>query len=142
MTEINITLPDNSVKTMPTGTTSQQVADSIGSGLARAVVVARIDGKLRDLNSPLEQDCSLELFTGDTPEGHDTLLHSTAHLMAQAVFHRVLEEEDLEEGDGGGVRLDKIDDILEVAWKDMQHIFFSCLEELPLICVKINEQLL
>ena len=85
MTEINITLPDNSVKTMPTGTTSQQVADSIGSGLARAVVVARIDGNLMDLNNPLDQDCSLELFTGDTPEGHDTLLHSTAHLMAQAV---------------------------------------------------------
>ena len=85
MTEINITLPDNSVKTMPTGTTSQQVADSIGSGLARAVVVAKIDGTLTDLNHPLETDCALELFTGDTPEGHDTLLHSTAHLMAQAV---------------------------------------------------------
>ena len=85
MAEINITLPDNSVKTMPTGTTSQQVADSIGSGLARAVVVAKIDGSLTDLNQPLEKDCDLELFTGDTPEGHDTLLHSTAHLMAQAV---------------------------------------------------------
>jgi threonyl-tRNA synthetase len=85
MTEINITLPDNSVKTMPTGTTSQQVADSIGSGLARAVVVAKIDGTLTDLNHPLETDCALELFTGDTPEGHDTLLHSTAHLMAQSV---------------------------------------------------------
>ena len=70
---------------MPAGTTSQQVADSIGSGLARAVVVAKIDGNLTDLNSPLQQDCSLELFTGDTPEGHNTLLHSTAHLMAQAV---------------------------------------------------------
>ena len=85
MAEINITLPDNSVKTMPTGTTSQQVADSIGSGLARAVVVAKIDGSITDLNQPLEKDCDLELFTGDTPEGHDTLLHSTAHLMAQAV---------------------------------------------------------
>jgi threonyl-tRNA synthetase len=85
MTEINITLPDNSVKTMPTGTTSQQVADSIGSGLARAVVVAKIDGTLTDLNHPLETDCALELFTGDAPEGHDTLLHSTAHLMAQSV---------------------------------------------------------
>ena len=85
MTEINITLPDNSVKTMRTGTTSQQVADSIGSGLARAVVVAKIDGTLTDLNHPLETDCALELFTGDTPEGHDTLLHSTAHLMAQSV---------------------------------------------------------
>ena len=85
MTEIKITLPDNSVKTMPIGITSQQVADSIGSGLARAVVVAKIDGNLTDLNNPLEKDCALELFTGDTPEGHDTLLHSTAHLMAQAV---------------------------------------------------------
>ena len=70
---------------MPTGTTSQQVADSIGSGLARAVVVAKIDGNITDLNTPLQKDCALTLFTGDTPEGHDTLLHSTAHLMAQAV---------------------------------------------------------
>ncbi|MBT3180680.1 MAG: threonine--tRNA ligase [Candidatus Marinimicrobia bacterium] len=85
MNEIKITLPDNSVKTMPTGTTAQEVADSIGSGLARAVVVAKIDGQLFDLNQALQKDCSLELFTGDTPEGHDTLLHSTAHLMAQAV---------------------------------------------------------
>jgi len=85
MAEIKITLPDNSVKKMPSGTTPQQVADSIGSGLARAVVVAKIDGNLTDLNAPLQQDCALELFTGDTPEGHDTLLHSTAHLMAQAV---------------------------------------------------------
>ena len=85
MSEINITLPDNSVKTMPISTTSQQVADSIGSRLAHAVVVAKIDGNLIDLNSPLDKDCSLQLFTGDTPEGHDTLLHSTAHLMAQAV---------------------------------------------------------
>jgi len=85
MSEIKITLPDNSVKTMPTGTTPQQVADSIGSGLARAVVVAKVDGNLIDLNQSLQQDCSLELFTGDSPEGHDTLLHSTAHLMAQAV---------------------------------------------------------
>lgn len=85
MSEINITLPDSSIRTMPAGITPQQVADSIGPGLARAVVVAKIDGVLTDLNVSLQQDCSLELFTGDTPEGHDTLLHSTAHLMAQAV---------------------------------------------------------
>ena len=85
MNNIQITLPDNSVKTMVSGITSQQVADSIGEGLARAVVVAKINGKLTDLNEPLEKDCSLELFKGDSTEGHDTLLHSTAHLMAQAV---------------------------------------------------------
>ena len=85
MSEINITLPDKSVKVLPKGVTPQEVANSIGSGLARAVVVSKIDGELKDLNYALEEDCSLELFTGDSPEGHDTLLHSTAHLMAQAV---------------------------------------------------------
>tara|TARA_B100000945_G_scaffold5849_1_gene4920 strand:- start:1320 stop:3290 length:1971 start_codon:yes stop_codon:yes gene_type:complete len=85
MAEIKITLPDNSTKSVPLGSTSQHIADLIGPGLARAVVVAKIDGELKDLNAPIKRDCSVELFTGDTPEGHDTLLHSTAHLMAQAV---------------------------------------------------------
>ena len=70
---------------MTIGTTPQEVAESIGPGLARAVVVAKIDGVLKDLNFSIENDCILELFTGDSAEGHDTLLHSTAHLMAQAV---------------------------------------------------------
>jgi len=85
MKEINITLPDNSVRAYPKGITPQNVADSIGSGLARAVVVAKVDGQLKDLNQQIFEDSSLELFTGESPEGHDTLLHSTAHLMAQAV---------------------------------------------------------
>ena len=85
MEKINITLPDKSIRSFEAGTTPQQVADSIGSGLARAVVVAKIDGNLKDLNHPIEHDIDLELLTGDSPEGHDTLLHSTAHLMAQAV---------------------------------------------------------
>ena len=85
MKNIKVTLPDKSIKTVPLGTTPQQIADEIGPGLARAVLVAKIDEKLSDLNTQMSYDCSLELFTGDTPEGHDTLLHSTAHLMAQAV---------------------------------------------------------
>ena len=85
MSNINITLPDKSVRVFPKGVTSQEVADSIGPGLARAVVVSKVNGELKDLNYVLEEDCSIELFTGDSSEGHDTLLHSTAHLMAQAV---------------------------------------------------------
>ena len=85
MKNIKIKLPDDSYKSMTVGTTPQEVADSIGPGLARAVVVAKIDGILKDLNFAIENDCSLELFTGDSVEGHDTLLHSTAHLMAQSV---------------------------------------------------------
>ncbi len=85
MADIKITLPDDSVKTVPMGSTAQDIADLIGPGLARAVVVAKVNGDLKDLNAPIDGDSTLQLFTGDTPEGHDTLLHSTAHLMAQAV---------------------------------------------------------
>ena len=85
MADIQITLPDNSVKKVPRGSTAQNIADLIGPGLARAVVVAKVNGDLKDLNTPINNDCDLQLLTGETPEGHDTLLHSTAHLMAQAV---------------------------------------------------------
>ena len=70
---------------MPAGSTPQQIADQIGPGLAREVVVAKVDNILTDLNTKLYDDCSIKLYTGDSEHGHDTLLHSTAHLMAQAV---------------------------------------------------------
>ena len=82
---IKITLPDGSVRDVMPGSTPQEIAQAIGPGLARSVVVAKVDSQLVDLNKKLVEDCSLELFTGATEEGHDTLLHSTAHLMAQAV---------------------------------------------------------
>jgi len=50
-----------------------------------AVIAAKIDGRPVDLNRPLENDCSLEWISIETPEGLDVLRHSTAHLMAQAV---------------------------------------------------------
>ena len=87
MSEIQIKLPDNSLKNVPVGTTPQEIAEQIGPGLARAVLVAKINGVLKDLNTPIIEDCSIELLTGDNPEGHNTLLHSAAHLMAQAVKH-------------------------------------------------------
>ena len=87
MSEIKIKLPDNSIRNVPIGTTAQDIAEQIGPGLARAVLVAKIDGVLKDLNTPIIEDCSIELLTGDNPEGHNTLLHSAAHLMAQAVKH-------------------------------------------------------
>jgi len=87
MREIKITLPDSSVKKVPFGSTPQDVANLIGRNLGKAVMISKVDGTLKDLNHNLERDCSLELFTGESSIGHDTLLHSTAHLMAQAVKH-------------------------------------------------------
>ena len=85
MSKIQVTLPDRTVKTVPSGTTPQDIADSIGPRLAQDVVVANVNGGLVDLNLDLQEDCTLELITGDKVEGHDVLLHSTAHLMAHAV---------------------------------------------------------
>jgi threonyl-tRNA synthetase len=85
MKKIKITLPDNSIKEVDHGSTPSDVALQIGPGLARSVVVAKANNVLVDLNIPLTEDCNLQLFNGETEEGHDTLLHSTAHLMAQAV---------------------------------------------------------
>ena len=87
MENIKITLPDNSVKIVPSGTTSYEIAEKIGPRLASDVLVAKINGKLKDLALPIENDSTLELLTGESPEGHNTLLHSAAHLMAQAVKH-------------------------------------------------------
>ena len=85
MNKIKITLPDSSVLEMKPGSTPQDVANKIGPGLGRSVLVARVDKTLIDLNTPLYKNCNVFFYNGETEEGHDTLLHSTAHLMAQAV---------------------------------------------------------
>ncbi len=85
MKNIKITLPDSSIKTVPAGTTSYEIAKQIGPGLAREVLVAKINQELWDLDRPLDIDCNFELLTGESEEGHAVLLHSAAHLMAQAV---------------------------------------------------------
>ncbi len=85
MTMINIKLPDNTVKTVKSGTTVHQIASDIGPGLLKASIAAKINNVLVDLNTPINSDCSLEIITSKSEEAHDILLHSTAHLMAQAV---------------------------------------------------------
>jgi len=85
MSQIKITLPDKSDRSFDSGITPLEVAKSIGERLAQDTVAASINGKLVDATTQITQDCELTLHTGSTNEGHDVLLHSTAHLMAQAV---------------------------------------------------------
>ena len=85
MSQINITLTDKSDRSFDSGITPLEVAQSIGERLAQDTVAASINGKLVDATTQITQDCELTLHTGSTNEGHDVLLHSTAHLMAQAV---------------------------------------------------------
>ena len=85
MSDITITLPDQSTRSFATGVVSLEIAKSIGPRLAKDAVAVRIDGEIADLTKEIDNDAHGEIITGESPEGHEVLLHSTAHLMAQAV---------------------------------------------------------
>jgi threonyl-tRNA synthetase len=88
--QITITLPDGSTRDYEQGVTAGEVAASIGRGLAKAALAAKVTedgGKAEwyDLSRPIEHDAALAVVTPDTSEGREVLRHSTAHVMAQAV---------------------------------------------------------
>ena len=82
---IEITLPDGSKRPFDHPVTVQDVAASIGAGLAKATLAGKVDGKLVDASFPIEHDASLQIVTEKSPEALEILRHSTAHLMGQAV---------------------------------------------------------
>ena len=82
---VQVTLPDGSVREVPKGTTVRAVAESIGAGLARAAVAAKVDGVVWDLDRPLERDVALAILTERDPEALEVLRHSAAHVLATAV---------------------------------------------------------
>jgi len=85
MSQITVTLPDNSTHSYDSGVTPQEIAENIGSRLAQDALAAQVNGESVDLNVAIEADAEVAILTGDSPEGHEVLLHSTAHLMAHAV---------------------------------------------------------
>ena len=82
---IEITLPDGSKRPFDHPVTVQDVAASIGAGLAKATLAGKVDGKLVDASFPIDHNASLEIVTEKSPEALEILRHSTAHLLAQAV---------------------------------------------------------
>ena len=82
---MKITLKDKSILEMQSGVSAFDVAASLSQGLKKKAVVAKVDGKLVELNVPLTQDCTLEILTFDDEEGKNTLRHSASHVLAQAV---------------------------------------------------------
>lgn len=82
---IKITLPDGSVKEFEQVVTPYEVAQSISEGLARNVLVAKVNEQMVDLDRPITEDASLVLYTWNDREGKDTFWHSSAHLMAAAI---------------------------------------------------------
>src|SRR3954447_6035970 len=84
--QIEITLPDGSRKVAPVGTTAGELAASIGSGLAKAAVIASVNGVERDLNWVLEDGDDVAVIVAESDRGLYTLRHSTTHVLAQAVL--------------------------------------------------------
>ena len=82
---IQLTLPDGSVRAVPSGTTPLKVAASIGPRLAKDAVGAELDGRKVDLRLPLREGGSFRLFTTKSPEAGEFLRHSAEHVLADAV---------------------------------------------------------
>ncbi|WP_339705499.1 threonine--tRNA ligase [uncultured Sphingosinicella sp.] len=83
---IRLTLPDGSVREMPRGTTGGDVARSIGPGLAKAALAAKVDGEVIDLERPIERDAALALVTvKDEADALELVRHDFAHILAEAV---------------------------------------------------------
>ena len=82
---IEITLPDGSVKTVETGTTALDIAVGISEGLARNVLAAEVAGEVVDPQRPIMESSTLKLLTFRDQEGKNTMWHSSAHLLAEAL---------------------------------------------------------
>jgi threonyl-tRNA synthetase len=80
-----ITLPDGSQRQFEQPVTVLEVAQSIGSGLAKATIAGKVNGKLVDASTVIDQDAELQIVTTKDEDGIDVIRHSTAHLLAQAV---------------------------------------------------------
>lgn len=82
---IKVTFPDGSVREYENGITGMQIAESISSRLAQDVLSISVNDEVRDLNRPINEDCSIKLHKFEDEEGKHTFWHTSAHLMAQAI---------------------------------------------------------
>ena len=82
---LEITLPDGSRRQYPGPVTVAEVAESIGSGLAKAALGGKVDGQLVDTSFRIEHPAQLAIVTAKDAEGLEMIRHSTAHLLAYAV---------------------------------------------------------
>ena len=82
---LNITLPDGNKLNFEKNVTGFEVAEKISKSLSKSALLISIDGKLKDLNSVIDKDCSVKIFTSKDKEGLETIRHDTAHILAMAV---------------------------------------------------------
>lgn len=86
MSQITVTLPDGSEKSLPAGSTGSDLATEIGPGLARAALVMEENDQPVDLAAPLEDGAKIRFLTDRDEASLEHIRHSTAHVLAQAVL--------------------------------------------------------
>lgn len=84
-TQVNVSLPDGSKRSLAEGASAADLAQSIAQGLFRRAVGALINGEIRDLYTALAEGDTVKILTADDPESLELLRHSSAHVMAEAV---------------------------------------------------------
>ncbi len=84
---MKITLKDGSFKEYENAMAVIDIAKDISEGLARVACVAEVDGKIVDLRTTVDKDCTLNILTFDSEEGKKAYRHTCAHVMAEAVKH-------------------------------------------------------
>jgi threonyl-tRNA synthetase len=83
---VTVTLPDGSKREAPRGISiAEFVRNSIGPGLAKAAIFARLNGHDVDLSRTIDEDSSLQIFTNKSPEALEVIRHDAAHIVADAV---------------------------------------------------------
>ena len=82
---MKITFPDGSVREYEKGVTALQIAESISPRLAAEVLAATVNGEVRDLTRPINDDSTLRLHKWDDEEAKHTFWHTSAHLLAEAL---------------------------------------------------------
>ena len=82
---VKITFPDGSVREYEQGVTGLQIAESISPALARDVVSCGVNGETTELNRPINEDATVQLYKFDDEEGKHTFWHTSAHLLAEAL---------------------------------------------------------
>jgi len=83
--KIKILFPDGNEKEFPAGITAYEIAKSISSRLADDVLSVKVNGVVKDLHSPINEDAKILFLTFDDPDGQHVYWHSTSHLMAHAI---------------------------------------------------------
>ena len=82
---MRITLKDGSVKEYADGMSVYEIAQDLSEGLARAACCGEVDGRVVDLRTVLNRDCTLAILTASDPAGLATIRHTASHVLAEAV---------------------------------------------------------